>query len=71
MTARRRAATAALLASPRHLSPRRSRRSRPSSKKSGWGTFRIHAKATYKDGSDVELHHDLVLLYPDGTPTTA
>jgi len=38
---------------------------------SGWGTFRIHAKAIYKDGRQVPLHHDLVLLYPDGTPTTA
>jgi hypothetical protein len=24
-----------------------------------------------KDGRQVPLHHDLVLLYPDGTPTTA
>ena|SRR5438552_11034468 len=38
---------------------------------SGWGTFRIHAKAKYKDGREVPLQHDLVLLYPDGTPTTA
>ena len=38
---------------------------------SGWGTFTIHAKAAYKDGRDVALQHDLVLVYPDGTPTTA
>ncbi|HMF96589.1 MAG TPA: pYEATS domain-containing protein [Vicinamibacterales bacterium] len=38
---------------------------------SGWGRFRIHAKATYKDGHQLQLQDDLVLLYPDGTPTTA
>ncbi len=38
---------------------------------SGWGTFPIHAKAVRKDGREVTLQHDLVLAYPDGTPTTA
>src|SRR5262245_21531778 len=38
---------------------------------SAWGTFRIYAKAMYKDGREVPLEHDLVLKYPDGTPTTA
>ncbi len=38
---------------------------------SGWGTFAIHAKAVRKDGQEVTLQHDLVLAYPDGTPTTA
>ena len=37
----------------------------------GWGTFTIQAKAVYKDGREALLQHDLVLLYPDGTPTTA
>jgi transcription initiation factor IIF auxiliary subunit len=38
---------------------------------SGWGTFTIHAKITYCDGGEAALEHDLVLLYPDGTPTLA
>ena len=38
---------------------------------SGWGTFTIHAKAVHKDGPEVPLQHELVLVYPDGTPTTA
>ena len=38
---------------------------------SGWGTFTVHAKAAYKDGRETLLEHDLVLRYPDGTPTTA
>lgn len=38
---------------------------------SGWGTFTIHAKVLHKDRSETALHHDLVLLYPDGTPTAA
>ena len=38
---------------------------------SGWGTFTIYAKATYKDGHELALEHDLVLTYPNGTPTTA
>jgi transcription initiation factor IIF auxiliary subunit len=38
---------------------------------SGWGTFTIRARVFYKDGRQVPLQHDLVLMYPDGTPTTA
>jgi transcription initiation factor IIF auxiliary subunit len=38
---------------------------------SGWGTFTIHARAFFKDGREMPLEHDLVLAYPDGTPTTA
>jgi len=38
---------------------------------SGWGTFKIHAKAVHRDGHETALEHDLVLLYPDGTATVA
>ena len=38
---------------------------------SGWGTFPIHAKIVHRDGQETPLDHDLVLLYPDGTPTLA
>jgi transcription initiation factor IIF auxiliary subunit len=38
---------------------------------SGWGTFTIHAIAKNRDGHDTKLSHDLVLPYPDGTPTAA
>ena len=38
---------------------------------SGWGTFTLRAKAFYRDGREEPLQHDLVLAYPDGTPTTA
>src|SRR5882724_4692641 len=38
---------------------------------SGWGTFTLHAKATYRDGREEGLRHELVLTYPNGTPTTA
>lgn len=38
---------------------------------SGWGTFKLHAKVVYRDGQEAPLEHDLVLLYPDGTPTLA
>ena len=37
----------------------------------GWGTFTIHAKAVHQDGRETSLQHDLLLLYPDGTPTPA
>ena len=37
---------------------------------SGWGTFTINARVTFKDGHQLQLKHDLVLLYPDGTPTS-
>ena len=37
----------------------------------GWGTFTIRAKAIHRDGRETALRHDLVLLYPDGTPTLA
>ena len=38
---------------------------------SGWGTFTIRAKVEHKDERETWLRHDLVLAYPDGTPTTA
>jgi transcription initiation factor IIF auxiliary subunit len=38
---------------------------------SSWGAFTIHAKAMLRDGREVTLDHDLVLVYPDGTPTAA
>jgi len=38
---------------------------------SGWGTFTIRAKALHRDGRETPLQHDLVLLYPDGTPIVA
>jgi len=36
---------------------------------SGWGTFTIHANIVYRDSHEMPLNHDLVLVYPDGTPT--
>ncbi len=36
-----------------------------------WGVFRIYAKVMRKDQQVINLEHDLVLEYPDGTPTTA
>ena len=38
---------------------------------SGWGTFTIHAIATDRNGHETKLSHELVLQYPDGTPTAA
>jgi hypothetical protein len=38
---------------------------------SGWGTFTIFANVFHKNGRSTSLQHDLVLLYPDGTPTLA
>jgi transcription initiation factor IIF auxiliary subunit len=38
---------------------------------SGWGTFRIYARAFHKGGQETPLYHDLELRYPDGTLTTA
>ena len=38
---------------------------------SGWGTFTIHARAVHRDGRETLLEHDLVLLYPGGTPSLA
>lgn len=38
---------------------------------SGWGTFTIHAIAVDRGGQETPLNHELVLLYPDGTPTLA
>jgi transcription initiation factor IIF auxiliary subunit len=38
---------------------------------SGWGTFTIRAKVVSKAGREEWLKHDLILLHPDGTPTTA
>ena len=36
---------------------------------SGWGTFRVRADVVMNNGDVKHLHHDLDLLYPDGTPT--
>ena len=36
---------------------------------SGWGGFIIHAKVAHHDGHETPLNHELVLLYPNGTPT--
>jgi transcription initiation factor IIF auxiliary subunit len=38
---------------------------------SAWGSFTMHANIVHRDGHRTTLHHDLVLLYPDGTPTLA
>lgn len=38
---------------------------------SGWGTFTLHARVMHRGGRETLLKHDLVLLYPDGTPTVA
>jgi transcription initiation factor IIF auxiliary subunit len=38
---------------------------------SGWGTFTLLAKISHKDGRETVLNHNLVLSYPDGTPTVA
>lgn len=38
---------------------------------SGWGAFTIHANIVHQDGHETALKRDLVLLYPDGTPTLA
>lgn len=37
----------------------------------GWGVFHIYAKVIHQDGREIHLEHDLVLEYPDGTPTAA
>ena len=37
----------------------------------GWGAFTVHAKVMHRDGRETPLAHELVLLYPDGTPTLA
>jgi transcription initiation factor IIF auxiliary subunit len=34
-----------------------------------WGKFTLRAIAIDRAGGQTPLHHDLVLLYPDGTPT--
>jgi len=36
---------------------------------STWGTFTLHANIMHRDGQETTVHHDLVLLYPDGKPT--
>jgi len=38
---------------------------------SGQGTFTNHSNAILKNGAEMPLQHDLVLLNPDGTPTLA
>jgi transcription initiation factor IIF auxiliary subunit len=37
----------------------------------GWGIFRLYAMAAHKDGTRTHLDHELKLLYPNGTSTTA
>ena len=34
-----------------------------------WGKFKLYGTVIHRDGHETKLHHDLVLLYPDGTPT--
>ncbi len=36
-------------------------------KTEGWGTFRIYAKVVLNDRNEIDLTHELVLHYPDGT----
>ncbi len=36
-----------------------------------WGAFKLYAKVLHKDGRELDLEHDLVLLSPDSTPTVA
>ena len=54
--------------------PVRTVRDRPSKFRlstAGWGVFRIYAKIVDKKGESFNLHHDLILNYPDGTSTKA
>ncbi|MBV8816793.1 MAG: hypothetical protein JO022_00475 [Acidobacteriaceae bacterium] len=37
----------------------------------GWGTFTVYAKVMFRNGEESTIQHDLVLVYPDGTPTLA
>lgn len=37
----------------------------------GWGVFPIRANLYMKDGNILQLEHELVLHYPDGTVNTA
>jgi transcription initiation factor IIF auxiliary subunit len=59
---------------PTFPSPVRTVRNRKSGFKlstGGWGVFTIRATVLNKDGKTTCLIHELVLKYPDGTPTTA
>jgi transcription initiation factor IIF auxiliary subunit len=59
---------------PTFHNPVRDSRDRASNfrlKSSSWGTFTIYVKIVHRDGQEESLEHDLVLLYPDGTPTPA
>ncbi|HWD92262.1 MAG TPA: pYEATS domain-containing protein [Verrucomicrobiae bacterium] len=40
-------------------------------KTAGWGVFRIYADVFLEEGPPKRLIHDLVLRYPNGTPTKA
>ena len=40
-------------------------------KSSTWGAFTIYVKIVRRDGHEESLEHNLVLFYPDGTPTPA
>jgi transcription initiation factor IIF auxiliary subunit len=37
----------------------------------GWGGFSLVAKITDKDGCETRLEHEVVLKYPDKSPTKA
>jgi transcription initiation factor IIF auxiliary subunit len=38
---------------------------------SGWGAFTLYATIATQSGEETTLHHDLQLLYPNGTATVA
>jgi transcription initiation factor IIF auxiliary subunit len=38
---------------------------------SGWGTFIIYVRINFKDETVLDIEHELVLHYPDGTATEA
>jgi transcription initiation factor IIF auxiliary subunit len=40
-------------------------------KTSGWGTFTVYVNIIHRDGREESHEHNLVLVYPDGTPTPA
>lgn len=40
-------------------------------KTSGWGTFVIYVRLNFKDGSVLDLSHELELLYPSGKKNEA
>lgn len=40
-------------------------------KTSGWSAFTVCVNIMHRGGREESLEHNLVLLYPDGTPTPA